>query len=169
MRNLKRALSLALASVMLLGMMVVGTSAKGIDGFGDADSITNVMEATITSDIGVFDGYDDGNFHPTDPVTRAQMAVIICKMLYGADVDVTPFVELNTFSDVPAWAQGWVNLCASLGIVAGVGGGKYDPNATVTTAQAAKMLCSALGWFQNNETDPDWELVSTAKATELGL
>ena len=28
MRNLKRALSLALASVMLLGMMVVGTSAS---------------------------------------------------------------------------------------------------------------------------------------------
>ena len=27
MRNLKRALSLAMASVMLLGMMVVGTSA----------------------------------------------------------------------------------------------------------------------------------------------
>mgnify|MGYP000140462990 FL=1 len=30
MRNLKRALSLALASVMLLGMMVVGSSAKGL-------------------------------------------------------------------------------------------------------------------------------------------
>ena len=31
MRNLKRALSLALASVMLLGMMVVGTSASYAD------------------------------------------------------------------------------------------------------------------------------------------
>ena len=29
MRNLKRALSLAVASVMLLGMMVVGTGAAG--------------------------------------------------------------------------------------------------------------------------------------------
>ena len=35
MRNLKRALSLALASVMLLGMMVVGSSAKGLDDFSD--------------------------------------------------------------------------------------------------------------------------------------
>ncbi len=31
MRNLKRALSLALASVMLLGMMVVGTGASYAD------------------------------------------------------------------------------------------------------------------------------------------
>ena len=41
MRNLKRALSLALASVMLLGMMVVGSSAKGIDDFTDKAEIVN--------------------------------------------------------------------------------------------------------------------------------
>ena len=43
MRNLKRALSLALASVMLLGMMVVGSSAKGIDDFTDKAEIVNQM------------------------------------------------------------------------------------------------------------------------------
>ena len=41
MRNLKRALSLALASVMLLGMMVVGSSAKGLDDFSDNAEIVN--------------------------------------------------------------------------------------------------------------------------------
>ena len=41
MRNLKRALSVALASAMLLGMMMVGTSAKGIDDFTDKDKIVN--------------------------------------------------------------------------------------------------------------------------------
>ena len=39
MRNLKRALSLTLASVMLLGMMVVGSSAAG---FPDVDDTKNV-------------------------------------------------------------------------------------------------------------------------------
>ena len=38
MRNLKRALSLALASVMLLGLMVVGTSAS----YTDVDSKDNL-------------------------------------------------------------------------------------------------------------------------------
>ena len=37
MRNLKRALSLALAAIMLIGMMVVSASATGLDDFSDKD------------------------------------------------------------------------------------------------------------------------------------
>ena len=57
MRNLKRALSLALASVMLLGMMVVGSSAKGLDDFSDNAEIVNKDAVAVTSAIGLFDGY----------------------------------------------------------------------------------------------------------------
>ena len=84
MRNLKRALSLALASVMLLGMMVVGSSAKGIDDFTDKAEIVNQDAVAVTSAIGLFDGYEDGSFGPENVVTRAEMAVIISTMLYGA-------------------------------------------------------------------------------------
>ena len=63
-----------------------------------------------------------------------------------------------------------MNLCSSLGIVAGVGEGKFDPNATVTTAQAVLMLCRALGYFQNAADFGDnWMLAATAKGTALGL
>ena len=170
MRNLKRALSLALASVMLLGMMVVGSSAKGIDDFTDKAEIVNQDAVAVTSAIGLFDGYEDGSFGPENVVTRAEMAVIICTMLYGAGVNVNQFAETNVFTDVPAWAQGYVNLCSSLGIVAGVGDGKFDPNATVTTAQAVLMLCRALGYFQSAaDFGSDWMLAATAKGTALGL
>ena len=170
MRNLKRALSLALASVMLLGMMVVGSSAKGIDDFTDKAEIVNQDAVAVTSAIGMFEGYEDGSFGPENVVTRAEMAVIISTMLYGAGVNVNQFAETNVFTDVPAWAQGYVNLCSSLGIVAGVGDGKFDPNATVTTAQAVLMLCRALGYFQNAADFGDnWMLAATAKGTALGL
>ncbi|MCQ5160556.1 S-layer homology domain-containing protein [Clostridium sp. DFI.5.61] len=170
MRNLKRALSLALASVMLLGMMVVGSSAKGLDDFSDNAEIVNKDAVAVTSAIGLFDGYEDGSFGPENVVTRAEMAVIICTMLYGAGVNVNQFAETNVFTDVPAWAQGYVNLCSSLGIVAGVGDGKFDPNATVTTAQAVLMLCRALGYFQSAADFGDnWMLAATAKGTQLGL
>ena len=86
MRNLKRALSLALASVMLLGMMVVGSSAKGLDDFSDNAEIVNKDAVAVTSAIGLFDGYEDGSFGPENVVTRAEMAVIISTMLYGAGV-----------------------------------------------------------------------------------
>ena len=170
MRNLKRALSLALASVMLLGMMVVGSSAKGLDDFSDNAEIVNKDAVAVTSAIGLFDGYEDGSFGPKNVVTRAEMAVIISTMLYGAGVNVNQFAETNVFTDVPAWAQGYVNLCSSLGIVAGVGEGKFDPNATVTTAQAVLMLCRALGYFQSAaDFGSDWMLAATAKGTALGL
>ena len=170
MRNLKRALSLALASVMLLGMMVVGSSAKGIDDFTDKAEIVNQDAVAVTSAIGMFEGYEDGSFGPENVVTRAEMAVIICTMLYGAGVNVNQFAETNVFTDVPAWAEGYVNLCSSLGIVAGVGDGKFDPNATVTTAQAVLMLCRALGYFQSAaDFGSDWMLAATAKGTALGL
>ena len=170
MRNLKRALSLALASVMLLGMMVVGSSAKGLDDFSDNAEIVNKDAVAVTSAIGLFDGYEDGSFGPKNVVTRAEMAVIITTMLYGAGFNVTQFAETSVFTDVPAWAEGYVNLCSSLGIVAGVGDGKFDPNATVTTAQAVLMLCRALGYFQNAADFGDnWMLAATAKGTALGL
>ena len=170
MRNLKRALSLAMASVMLFGMMVVGTSAKGLDDFKDASEIVNQDAVAVTSYIGIFDGYEDGEFKPENVVTRAEMAVIISKILYGGDVNVDQFKDQKLFTDVPDWAEGYVNLCASLGIVAGYGDGKFGPSDTVTTAQAAMMLTKALGYFQNAKDYGDnWILAATAKATGLGI
>ena len=57
MRNLKRALSLAVASVMLLGMMVVGTGAAS---YTDQDDITNVTAVEVLNSIGVMVGNDAG-------------------------------------------------------------------------------------------------------------
>ena len=167
MRNLKRALSLALASVMLLGMMVVGTSAAS---YNDADSIEHTDAVAVLNAIGVMTGDDQGNFNPDQVVTRAEMAVIICNILYGDKLNISQFAGTSVFSDVPTWAQGFVNLAASLGIVAGVGDGKYAPNDPVTTAQATLMLCKALGYFQNaKEFGNDWALAAITRGTKLGL
>ena len=62
MRNLKRALSLALASVMLMGMMVVGSSAAS---YPDVDDQDHVEAIEVLSAVGVIVG-DNGNFRPED-------------------------------------------------------------------------------------------------------
>ena len=170
MRNLKRALSLALASIMLLGMMVTGAGAVESIGFTDADEIVNQEAAAVTSGLGIFDGYTDGSFGPERAVTRAEMAVIICKILNGADVDHSNFTGTSKFTDVPAWAEGYVNYCASMEIVKGVGDGKFDPSSTVTTVQAATMLLKALGYYtEEDQLKDDWKTVVTGRATSLKL
>jgi len=168
MRNLKRALSLALASVMLLGMMVVGSSAA----FTDQASIDNTEAVDLISGLEVMVGYEDGSFGPDKTVTRAEAAVIIAKILHGANINPANFAGTGKFTDVPAWAEGWVNLVASLGIIKGYGDGKFGPNDQVTTVQFATMLLKTLGYFVGEDEKTlgiDWEMVITSKATAVGL
>ena len=167
MRNLKRALSLALAFVMVMSLMIVGTSAKS---YTDADKIDNQVAVEILGEIGVMVGNDDGSFAPDRDVTRAEMAVILTRILYGNNMNVDQFKNMNTFTDVPDWAEGFVNLCASLDIIAGRGNGIFDPDATVTSAEAALMLSRALGYFKNNaEFGNDWALAAMKRATQIGI
>ena len=167
MRNLKRALSLGLTAAMISGLMVMGSSAAS---YNDSESIQNQTAVEILGEIGAMVGDDQGNFNPDQDVTRAEMAVIITRILYGNNLNVDQFKGMNIFSDVPSWAEGFVNLCASLDIVAGVGGDKFDPNATVTTAQASLMLSRALGYFQNTaEFGNDWALSAVRRATQVGI
>ncbi len=167
MRNLKRALSLALAFVMVMSLMIVGTSAKS---YTDADKIDNQVAVEILGELGVMIGNDDGSFAPDRDVTRAEMAVLITRILYGNNMNVDQFKNMNTFTDVPDWAEGFVNLCASLDIIAGRGNGIFDPDATVTSAEAALMLSRALGYFKNNaEFGNDWALAAMKRATQAGI
>ena len=69
MRNLKRALSLALSSVMLLGMMVVGTSAAS---YPDVDAQDNLEAIEVLEMLGVMKVTRRVTLTPTtrSPVTR---------------------------------------------------------------------------------------------------
>ncbi len=44
------------------------------------------------------------------------------------------------------WAKGHINYCYTTGIIAGRGTGTFDPSATVTALEAAKMLLVAVGY-----------------------
>ena len=111
MRNLKRALSLGLTAAMISGLMVMGSSAVS---YPDSDQIQNQTAVEILGEIGVMVGDDNGNFNPTQDVTRAEMAVIITRILYGNDLNVDQFKGMNLFTDVPAWAAVTVSLGANL-------------------------------------------------------
>ena len=137
MRNLKRALSLALASVMLLGMMVVGTSAS----YADVSSKNNLEAIEVLKAVGVMTGDDKGNFNPDKMVTRNEMAVVMCNLL-GLKTGGS-----HPFTDVPAWAAPYVAACYNNGIIAGVGANKFGGDANVTAVQAGLMVMKALGYF----------------------
>ena len=156
MRNLKRALSLALASVMLLGMMVVGTGAS----YADVTSEDNKEAIEVLQTIGVMVGDNNGNFNPDAMVTREQMAVIMCNLL---DYTVSTYKGTTKFTDVSTWALPYVEACYTNGIIAGYSETQFGGNDSVTTSQAALMILKALGYFQERgDFGNDW-VVSTIR------
>lgn len=172
MRNLKRVLSLALASVMLIGMMVVGASAANYDDFSDKDKIVNKEAVSTLVELGVIAGKDDGTYDPTGIVTRAEMAKMICVVLNGGKDpslgDVTKYSYTDT---VGHWAAPYIEYCAIRNIVAGKGDGTFGPNESVTGSQAAKMLLVAAGYQSAIEgfTGANWEVNTNVRANAVGL
>ena len=100
--------------------------------------------------LGVINGKEDGSFFdPAGNVTRAEMAKMTRhRPESGAGSVDGLYVGMNTgLTDVKGhWAESYINYCYSLGIIAGRGNGKFDPAATVTGNEAAKMLLVAAGY-----------------------
>ena len=164
MRNIKRAFSMALALVMLMGMMLVPSAAAG---FSDQAEIVNKEAVAITAGLGLFAGAD-GKFMPQGTVTRAQMATIIVKMLNGSDVNADSFKGTGKFTDTAdfegGWAEGYINWCSTLGVVAGYGDGTFKPGNMVTAAEAATMILNAL---KVDAGEGEWPHTVMAKAEEV--
>ena len=172
MRNLKRVLSLALASVMVVSMMVIGAGAANFDDFSDKDEIVNKEAVSVLVELGVLAGKDDGSYDPTGIITRGEMAKIICVVLNkGLDPNLGT-VNSNTYTDtVGHWAAPYIEYCTTLGIVAGKGDGTFAPNDTVTASEASKMLLVALGYNAQYESmiGANWAVATNVLANKNGL
>ena len=170
MRNLKRVLSMALASVMVLGLTVVGASAAN---FNDQAEIEHTTAAAVMSAIGVLEGNEKGDFMPDQVLTREQAAKIICYMLMGPENAEKLGVSGTKFSDVAAdrWSAPYVAYCANMGILAGDGTGKFNPEGELTGHAFAKMLLVALGYDATiqNYVGNSWSINVATDAVNAGI
>ena len=173
MRNLKRALSLVLAVVMVIGLMVVGASAVSYNDFSDREEIVNKDAVSMLTTLEIIQGLPDGSYDPTGNVDRAQMAKMISVTLTNNQNCDTLYTNVDSgLTDIAAnWARGFINYCYVRGIIAGRGDNTFDPSANVTGVEAAKMLLAALGYNAEIEglVGPDWALNTAALAQQLGI
>ena len=93
---------------------------------------------------GITGGCGGGNYCPTKPVTRAQMAVFLVKAMYGTAY-VPPTAGGDIFADVPAngFAAAFIEQLVADGITGGCGGGNFCPNKYITRAEMAVFLVAA--------------------------
>ena len=173
MRNLKRALSLALAAIMLIGMMVVSASAASYNNLTDKDEIVNKDAVSMLVSLGIIEGKPDGSYAPTENVDRAQMAKMLSVIMNKGVDNSALYQSVNSgLTDITSnWAKGYINYCYTTGIIAGRGNGTFDPSATVTALEAAKMLLVAVGYDPKIEgfEGADWAINVSVRADEQGI
>lgn len=82
----------------------------------------------------------------TDAVTRIEFAEMFCKIM-RTDISL-PGTQYIGFTDVPAEKAPIVANVSAVGLMNGVGGGLFAPDAPVTYIQAVKTMVSFLGYDQ---------------------
>ena len=83
-------------------------------------------------------------YAPGAGVTRAQMAAFMARLLTAAGVELPAEPADNFDDDDGSPHEPAINQLAELGVVGGVGEGRYDPGATVSRAQMATFLVRAV-------------------------
>ena len=79
------------------------------------------------------------NFRPTDNLSREEMAVMLVRGLGYASLAGAAARYSSPFTDVSV-SRGFITVAYDMGIMSGIGDGKFAPDAPATREQAAAVL-----------------------------
>ena len=163
---MKKLLALVLALVMSMSLVTISNAA-----YSDKADIDLKEAVDVLSAVGVFEG-SDGKFDPKANLTREQAAKLVA-YLQLSQKSADALVGGNKFTDVAAnrWSAGYVDYCATTGVVAGVGNGQFNPTGSLTALQFGKMLLVCLGYDADSEglTGADWQINTSKLMTSAKL
>lgn len=136
----------------------------------DPDMTGISKQLNTDQDIAYMQGMADGRFYPASSVTRGQVAQIFYRLLKEQKIS-----SKSTFTDVPdtLWCAEAVNALASLGIVEGVGNGKFAPNQPITRAEFVTICARFTQVSASGETFTDvpashWAFDAISTAASFG-
>ncbi|HWQ51623.1 MAG TPA: S-layer homology domain-containing protein, partial [Terriglobales bacterium] len=159
----RKTLAILLALAMIFGMLPAGTLALDSPGYDDIAGHYAAGQIEKWSDYGVLQG-DGRLFLPDSPVTRAQMATVLVRLLGLTETSDEVFSDM-----IPgAWYAGALLKCAAAGIFEGNGDGTIGPNDPLTREQAAVILSRAFD-IPTGRMAPAVELVAGATVTSSAI
>lgn len=111
--------------------------------FNDTGSNWAAGYIGVLASKGVITGYSDGSFKPNAPISRAEMVVIISRIL---NLDVLAAGQPVSFNDVSSsyWAANAIERASSANLVQGISSSAFAPNGTTTRAEAVTLIIRAL-------------------------
>ena len=148
-------------SLLLVNPFVPNASAQSFVDVRTGDWFQPAVEAL--ADQGVISGYPDGTFRPYDPVTRAQLGVVIAALLDLPSSTSTPFGDVNAGD----WYAGALGALYDAGIIQGGVGATFNPLQEVQRQQAATFIVRALAY--RNIVRPDNPVLMISDPSEAAL
>lgn len=98
---------------------------------------------------GIVTGEDDMGFHPDAGVTREQLLTILMRYVTAVRrIDIVPAeLPYSDAGEISAYARSSVEQAEAAGLVAGTGGGVFQPQRGVTQAEALTFLVRLGTWL----------------------
>ena len=167
---MKKFLSLVLALVMTMSLVTVSAGAKD---FTDNSKINYKEAVDVMSAVKVIDGYAEGDFRPSNTLTRGAAAKIICNLILGPTTAEALVADAAPYSDVPTTNNfaGYIAYCAKARIISGYADGTFRPAATLSGYAFMKMLLGALGYDATAEgyTGNNWSIQVAKRALSANV
>lgn len=167
MKNLKKQILSALIAISTL-------LSGGIQAFAaipsDVQGTRYEEPVQILSALEIMVGDENGDFRLDDTIIRSEVAKMAIHALGLESVAESSKGE-TMFDDVSTehWANGYINLAVSQGIIEGDGDGNFRPNAPITYAEAMTIMVRATGYTVPAEENGGYPngYVKTASANGL--
>lgn len=130
--------------IILVLLLAFGNSAFA---FSDTVGTNYENEAKLLTAFGILNGYSADEFGGEKPLTRAELAAVLTRML-GYSENSLEISEKPVYTDVPLdhWAAAYIYKAYKLGIMTGNGDGAFYPEENVLYNEAIKVMVTALGF-----------------------
>lgn len=135
----------SVASTVPSGTTIENVARGKVSGYQDSLTPTvSVMVGQVLHSAFI-QGYPDGTFRPEKPITRAEIAAILTRIM-GLNPQTAPNPN---FADVQSnhWAFGYIAAVVNAGIMQGYPDHTFRPDQSITRAELATVMVRARGLF----------------------
>lgn len=134
---MKKLCSAILCSVLILSM---ASPAYAVD-----IPLSPEEAGAYLHELGIYQGNDAGDLMLDKGLTRAELAIVLTRIHGKGDVAPEQYAWACYYTDVPAWAKGYVGYCTAMLLVKGYGDMRFGASDLVTPAAACTVVLRAYG------------------------
>lgn len=124
----------------------------------------------VLSALKIMIGDESGNFRPEDTIIRSEVTKMAIHSM-GLEDAASSASGVTKFPDVPAdhWANGYINVATTQGIIIGDDEGNFRPNDPISYAEAMAIMVRATGYEPSAESKGGFPSGYIVVGSENGL